>query len=61
MQRYEKYKDSGLSACRPAQAGIEWLGRIPAHWEVKKLKDVVKINSDTLSEKTNEKYKIFRT
>ncbi|WP_324756391.1 restriction endonuclease subunit S [Sphingobacterium thalpophilum] len=27
MQRYEKYKDSG----------IEWLGEIPEHWEVKRL------------------------
>ena len=28
MERYEKYKDSG----------IEWLGEIPEHWEIKKLK-----------------------
>jgi Restriction endonuclease S subunits len=28
MQAYDKYKDSG----------IEWLGEIPEHWEVKKLK-----------------------
>lgn len=28
MQRYEKYKDSG----------IEWIGEIPEHWEVKKIK-----------------------
>ncbi len=27
MQRYEKYKDSG----------IEWIGEIPEHWEVKKI------------------------
>lgn len=26
-------------------SGIEWLGEIPKHWEVKKLKYVVKINS----------------
>ena len=25
--RYEKYKDSG----------VEWLGKIPSHWEVKRL------------------------
>ncbi|MCD6116778.1 restriction endonuclease subunit S [bacterium] len=28
MQRYEKYKDSG----------IEWIGEIPEHWGIKKLK-----------------------
>ena len=28
MERYDKYKDSG----------IEWIGEIPEHWEVKKIK-----------------------
>ena len=28
MNRYESYKDSG----------VEWLGEIPSHWEIKKLK-----------------------
>lgn len=28
MERYAKYKDSG----------IDWLGEIPEHWEVKKIK-----------------------
>lgn len=31
MQRYEHYKNSG----------IEWLGEIPEHWEVKRLKNVI--------------------
>lgn len=31
MKRYSKYKDSG----------VEWLGEIPEHWEVKKLKFIV--------------------
>ena len=31
MQRYDKYKDSG----------VEWLGEIPEKWEVKKLKHLV--------------------
>jgi len=30
MERYEKYKNSG----------VEWIGEIPAGWEVKKLKYV---------------------
>lgn len=32
MQRYEKYKDSG----------IDWLGEIPEHWEVKKITHLFK-------------------
>jgi Restriction endonuclease S subunits len=35
MQAYDKYKDSG----------IEWLGEIPEHWEVRKLKTALKINN----------------
>lgn len=31
MQQYEQYKDSG----------IDWIGQIPAHWEVKRLKNVI--------------------
>ena len=30
LKRYERYKDSG----------VEWLGEVPAHWEVKRLKDI---------------------
>jgi len=33
MKRYEKYKDSG----------IEWIGVIPEHWEVKKIKYISKL------------------
>lgn len=33
MKTYEKYKDSG----------IEWIGEIPEHWEVKRLKRFAKI------------------
>jgi hypothetical protein len=28
MERYEKYKDSGIA----------WLGEIPEHWDVKRMK-----------------------
>ena len=36
MKRYEKYKDSG----------IDWLGDIPEHWDIKKLKHlVIKVGS----------------
>ncbi len=34
-------------------SGVEWLGEVPEHWEIKKLKFVTKINQKTLSEDTN--------
>ncbi|MFT7098167.1 MAG: type I restriction enzyme S subunit [Rickettsiales bacterium] len=39
-------------------SGIEWLGDIPEHWEVRKLKYLVSLNDETLSEKTNPHYKL---
>lgn len=39
-------------------SGIEWLGNIPEHWEVKKLKYVVSLNDETLGEKTNPDYEL---
>lgn len=35
MKTYDSYKDSG----------IEWIGEIPSHWEVKKLKRLAKIGN----------------
>jgi len=34
-------------------SGVKWIGRVPEHWDVKKLKFVSKINQHTLSENTN--------
>ncbi len=48
MRRYEKYKDSG----------VEWIGEIPEHWEVKKIKYVASFNDEVLTEKTNSAYEI---
>lgn len=39
-------------------SGIKWLGKIPKHWEAKKLKYVVTINPEVLSEATDEDYEI---
>ena len=47
-QKYPVYKSSG----------VEWLGDIPEHWEVKKLKYFVTINSEVLSEDTPPEYEI---
>lgn len=44
----------GLDASvKPKPSGIEWLGEVPEHWEVKPLKRWVRLNASTLGEKTN--------
>ncbi|MDR1349416.1 MAG: restriction endonuclease subunit S [Zoogloeaceae bacterium] len=44
----------GLDAnIRPKPSGIEWLGDVPEHWEVKPLKRWVRLNASTLGEKTD--------
>lgn len=45
---YEKYKNSG----------VEWLGEIPEHWEVKRLKNIASCNDESLGENTNPDYEI---
>ena len=44
LQTYPKYKDSG----------VEWLGRIPAGWEVKKLKFVASVQASNVDKKSYE-------
>ncbi len=44
FERYEAYKDSGL----------EWIGEIPAHWEMKRLKDVSFMQYSNVDKKTHE-------
>ncbi|MFN3589617.1 MAG: restriction endonuclease subunit S [Spirosomataceae bacterium] len=39
-------------------SSIDWLGEIPAHWEVKRLKYVASINDEVLTENTEEDFKI---
>lgn len=38
------------------KTGIAWLGKIPAHWEIKKLKYLFSINDETLSANTDPNY-----
>lgn len=40
---YPAYKDSG----------VEWLGEIPAHWEVRRLKYLARLNPESLGENTD--------
>jgi len=49
----------GLNPNAPIKdSGIDWLGDIPAHWEVKKLKYVSKYNQFTLDENTDPNLEI---
>lgn len=43
MKAYDKYRDSG----------IEWLGEIPEHWEVRKLKNMMKFSKGLTITKDN--------
>ena len=51
MSRYQKY---------PAyrDSGVEWIGEIPAHWEVKRLKYIASCNDESLNENTDPQYEI---
>lgn len=46
MKKYPEYKDSGM----------KWLGEVPEHWEVMRLKYIVKANTDALAEGTDPEY-----
>lgn len=39
-------------------SGVEWLGDVPEHWEVKRLKNVVSLNPETLAENCDPDYLI---
>lgn len=45
---YPKYKDSG----------VEWLGEVPAHWEVKRLKHLAALNPEALLEDTDPAFEM---
>ena len=49
LPRYESYKDSG----------VQWLGEIPSHWDVKQLKFAVTCNDESLGENTELDYEIL--
>ena len=35
------------------ETGVEWLGEIPAHWKVKRLKNLATLNPEALAEETD--------
>ncbi|MDO9048008.1 MAG: restriction endonuclease subunit S [Methylobacter sp.] len=44
INRYEAYKDSG----------VEWLGDVPAHWDVRRLKELSDIQNSNVDKKSHE-------
>lgn len=38
--------------------GIDWLGKVPKHWEIKRLKNVAHVNQSVINEKTDPDYEI---
>lgn len=48
LKKYPSYRDTG----------IEWIGRIPRNWKISKIKYQTTINPQTLSENTENDYKI---
>ena len=50
VKRYAAYKESG----------VEWIGGVPAHWEVKRLKELGKIQNSNVDKKTHPDEKAVR-
>lgn len=47
----------GLNPDAPLKdSGIEWIGQIPKHWKIKRVKDICSSNSSTLSDNTKDDY-----
>src|SRR5664280_1594667 len=40
-------------------SGVEWLGNVPQHWDVKRLKYMASINDETLPETTDPEFGMF--
>lgn len=47
--RYERYKDSG----------VEWLGKVPEHWDELPLKAVASYNDEVLDDRTADDYELL--
>jgi len=47
-KKYPAYKDSG----------VEWLGKVPAHWATLPIKHIASSNDDVLTEETADDFEI---
>jgi type I restriction enzyme S subunit len=55
--RINHYVTKGLDPnVEMKDSGVEWIGKIPKHWEVTKLKYLVSYNDSVLTEDTNPNY-----
>ena len=48
FRAYREYKDSG----------VEWLGEIPVHWDVERLKYLATLNDEALPESTDSSFEM---
>jgi len=67
IEKLEEYKQSIITEAvtkgldpnvKMKDSGIEWIGEIPEHWEISKVKYHSNINQKTLTEKTPDDYEI---
>ncbi len=50
-KRYERYKDSG----------VEWIGEIPEHWELRKIKHIGMLSAGGVNKKIEEGEELFKS
>jgi type I restriction enzyme S subunit len=50
-KRYERYKDSG----------VEWIGEIPEHWELRKIKHIGMLSAGGVNKKVEEGEELFKS
>ncbi|SHG68172.1 type I restriction enzyme, S subunit [Salegentibacter echinorum] len=53
---WNKEKNAWIEPVEVRDSGVEWIGEIPEHWEVKRLKNVCRINLNSLPETTPKNY-----
>lgn len=67
IEKLKQYKQSVITEAvtkgldpdvKMKDSGVEWIGEIPEHWEVKKLKYCIECNKNTLSEHTPYEFNI---
>lgn len=70
IEKYKAYKQSlitetvtkGLNKNVPMKdSGIEWIGEIPSHWNVKKMKYLGSLNSSGVDKKIRENEKTYKS
>lgn len=69
FEKLEEYKKSvifeivtkGLDSSVPMKdSGIDWIGDIPAHWEVKRVKDILNLKGGGIDKKINDNEELVK-